>query len=293
MGTTVATNALLERRGEPTVLVITAGFADAIRIGTQQRPDIFALAIELPEMLYVRAIEAHERVGSSGEVLVPLDKERLRRDLADAREAGLTSVAIVFLHGYRYPRHELEAAALAASLGFAQVSVSHRVSPLPKLVTRGDTTLVDAYLSPVLARYVASVRTGLERDLRQVPLKFMQSHGGLADADAFHGKDSLLSGPAGGVIGMVSVAQRRGIRQDHRVRHGRHVDRCRAVRRRARAHQRDCARRRAGERADASDPHGSGRRRLHSEIRERPPAGWPAIRRSAARPRLLSRAADP
>ncbi len=159
MGTTVATNALLERRGEPTVLVITAGFADAIRIGTQQRPDIFALAIELPEMLYVRTIEAHERVGSGGEVLVPLDRERLRRDLADARESGLTSVAIVFLHGYRYPRHELDAAALAASLGFTQVSVSHRVSPLPKLVTRGDTTLVDAYLSPVLARYVASVRT--------------------------------------------------------------------------------------------------------------------------------------
>jgi 5-oxoprolinase (ATP-hydrolysing) len=190
MGTTVATNALLERRGEPTALVITAGFEDAIRIGGQQRPDIFALAIELPEMLYAHVIGAEERISAHGEVLTPLDGERLRADLAAARAAGLRSVAIVLLHGYRFPHHEAAAAQIARELGFEQISVSHRVSPLPKLVTRSDTTLVDAYLSPVLDRYVASVRSGLAADLRGAPLLFMQSHGGLAAAEHFHGKDS-------------------------------------------------------------------------------------------------------
>jgi 5-oxoprolinase (ATP-hydrolysing) len=211
MGTTVATNALLERRGQPTVLVITAGLEDAIRIGGQQRPEIFALDITLPEMLYVRVIGAVERIDAQGRVLEPLDAMKLRADLAAARAAGLDSAAIVLLHGYRFPQHELAAAAIARSLGFEQVSVSHRVLPLQKLVVRGDTTLADAYLSPVLDRYIGSVRRGLEAANGAAPLYFMQSHGGLAAAEHFRGKDSLLSGPAGGVIGMVRAARAVGV----------------------------------------------------------------------------------
>ncbi len=211
MGTTVATNALLERRGEPTVLVITAGLEDAIRIGGQQRPEIFALEIVLPEMLYVRVVGAAERIDAHGQVQEPLDAAKLRADLEAARAAGLDSAAIVLLHGYRFPQHELAAEAVARSLGFKQVSVSHRVLPLPKLVVRGDTTLADAYLSPVLDRYVASVRRGLAAASGAAPLYFMQSHGGLAAAEHFRGKDSLLSGPAGGVIGMVRAARAVGV----------------------------------------------------------------------------------
>ena len=207
MGTTVATNALLERRGEPTVLVITAGLEDALRIGGQQRPDIFALSIDLPEMLYRHVIGAEERISADGEVLTPLNSARLEHDLAAAFAAGLRSVAIVLLHAYRFPQHEAEAARIARVVGFTQVSVSHAVSPLPKIIARGDTTLVDAYLSPVLERYVASVRRGLDAALGDPPLLFMQSHGGLAAAAHFHGKDSLLSGPAGGVVGMVHAAR--------------------------------------------------------------------------------------
>lgn len=210
MGTTVATNALLERRGEPTVLVITAGLEDAIRIGGQQRPDIFALDIVLPEMLYTRVVGAAERIDAQGHVLEALDRAKLERDLAAAREAGLESAAIVFLHGYRFPQHELAAEEIARSLGFEQVSASHRVLPLPKLVLRGDTTLADAYLSPVLDRYVASVRLGLAAR-GGTRLYFMQSHGGLAAAEQFRGKDSLLSGPAGGVVGMVRAARTVGV----------------------------------------------------------------------------------
>jgi 5-oxoprolinase (ATP-hydrolysing) len=206
MGTTVATNALLTRRGEPTVLVITAGFEDAIRIGGQQRPDIFALDIRLPEMLYARVVGAVERVDTQGRVLEPLDTAKLKRDLEAARAAGLDSVAIVLLHASSFPQHELAAAEVARSLGFRQVSVSHRVLPLPKLVVRGDTTLADAYLSPVLDRYVASVRRGVAA-MGSPRLYFMQSHGGLTAAEHFRGKDSLLSGPAGGVIGMVHAAR--------------------------------------------------------------------------------------
>ena len=212
MGTTVATNALLERRGEPTALVITAGLEDAIRIGGQQRSDIFALDIVLPEMLYARVIGAVERIDARGRVLEALDCAKLTRDLEAARAAGLDSAAIVFLHGYRFPQHELAAEQVARSLGFGHVSVSHRVLPLPKLVVRGDTTLADAYLSPVLDRYVASVRTGLEAR-GGTRLYFMQSHGGLAAAEQFHGKDSLLSGPAGGVIGMVRAARTAGFHE--------------------------------------------------------------------------------
>ena len=213
MGTTVATNALLERRGEPTVLVITAGLEDAIRIGGQQRPDIFALDIRLPEMLYTRVIGVPERITAQGRVETPLDTAELRRELRAARDAGWRSVAIVLLHGYRFPQHEAAAEAIARELGFVQVSVSHRVLPLPRLVVRGDTTLADAYLSPVLDRYVASVRRGLRGVLGDAPLLFMQSHGGLTAADRFRGKDSLLSGPAGGVIGMVHAARAVGVNE--------------------------------------------------------------------------------
>jgi len=210
MGTTVATNALLERRGEPTVLVITAGLEDAVRIGGQQRPDLFALDIRLPEMLYARVVGARERIAADGRVLAPLDEAELRRDLASARAEGLSSVAIVLLHGYRFPAHEAAAQRIARETGFKQISVSHQVMPLQKLVARADTTLVDAYLSPVLDRYVASVHTGLKAELHGAPLLFMQSHGGLAAAEHFHGKDSLLSGPAGGVVGMVHAARTAG-----------------------------------------------------------------------------------
>src|SRR5690606_24425064 len=201
MGTTVATNALPERRGEPTVLVITAGLEDAIRIGTQQRPELFALDIVLPDMLYAATVAARERLGADGTVLVPLDEDGLRADLAAAHAAGFRSAAIVLLHGYKHPQHERRAAEIAAEVGFAQVSASHEVSPLPKLVPRGDTTLAAAYPSPVLRRYVAAVEAGLARELRGAPLLFMQSHGGLAAAAHFRGRDSVLSGPAGGVVG--------------------------------------------------------------------------------------------
>lgn len=206
MGTTVATNALLERRGVPTALVITAGLGDVIRIGTQQRPDLFAIDIKLPDMLYSTVVEATERVAVDGKVIVPLDEARLRVDLLATKARGIKSVAVVFLHGYRHSRHEQRAAAIARELGFEHVSVSHRVSPLIRIVPRGDTTLVDAYLTPVLRRYVET----LERELRelspQTELLFMQSHGGLSEAAHFDGKDSLLSGPAGGIVGMARTA---------------------------------------------------------------------------------------
>ncbi len=213
MGTTVATNALLQRRGTSTVLVTTSGFADALRIGYQNRPDIFALDIDLPEMLYSHVVEANERISTTGEVIQPLDETTLRRELAEARAAGMKSVAIVFLHGYRFPAHERRAARIADEAGFRQISVSHATSALMKLVPRGDTTLADAYLSPVLNRYVRRVREGLAERLGDAPLLFMQSHGGLAEADAFRGKDSILSGPAGGVVGMAGTAAAAGIRR--------------------------------------------------------------------------------
>jgi 5-oxoprolinase (ATP-hydrolysing) len=201
MGTTVATNALLERKGEPTVLVITAGLEDALRIGTQNRPDIFALDIKLPEMLYTCVVGAEERLSAEGETVLPLDEARLEADLAAVRARGISSVAIVLLHGYRFPRHEQRAKAVAEALGFEQISVSHEVSPLMKLVPRGDTTLVDAYLSPVLDRYIDRVRAGLQSLGGEPLLQFMQSNGGLVRADLFRGKDSILSGPAAGVGG--------------------------------------------------------------------------------------------
>jgi 5-oxoprolinase (ATP-hydrolysing) len=170
MGTTVATNALLERKGDRTLLVTTRGFRDALRIAYQARPRLFDRHIVLPELLYERVIEADERVGARGEQVTPLDAQALRRELQAAFDAGIRACAIVFLHGYRYTEHERAAAALARDIGFTQVSVSHEVSPLMKLVSRGDTTVVDAYLSPILRRYVDTVAS----ELNNVRLMFMQ-----------------------------------------------------------------------------------------------------------------------
>ncbi len=202
MGTTVATNALLERRGAPTVLAITRGLGDALRIGYQHRPDIFARQIVLPELLYGAVVEIDERVRADGRVLRPLDLERARADLEAAFNQGYRALAIVLVHGYRHHAHEAALAGLAQAIGFAQVSVSHRVSPLMKLVGRGDTTVVDAYLSPILRRYVDQVASALG----DVRLMFMQSSGGLVDAQLFQGKDAILSGPAGGIVGAVRVS---------------------------------------------------------------------------------------
>jgi 5-oxoprolinase (ATP-hydrolysing) len=210
MGTTIATNALLERRGERTLLAITSGFADALRIGYQNRPRLFDRHIVLPELLYERVVEVAERVSADGEVLVPIDLQRPREELERAFEDGIRAVAVVFVHGYRYPQHERAFAQLAREIGFTQVSVSHEVSPLVKLVGRGDTTVVDAYLSPVLRRYVDQVAGELGEGVR---LLFMQSNGGLAQARRFHGKDAILSGPAGGIVGMVRTATEAGAKR--------------------------------------------------------------------------------
>ncbi len=210
MGTTVATNALLERKGERTLLVTTKGFRDALRIGYQARSHIFAKAIIKPDALYDRVIEADERILADGAVEKPIDLESLRADLAAAREAGFDSIAIVFMHAFRYPAHEQQAAALARDIGFSQISVSHEVSPLIKLVGRGDTTTVDAYLTPILSRYVAQVAEELDVARSGARLMFMMSSGGLVAADRFRGKDAILSGPAGGVVGMVATGRAAG-----------------------------------------------------------------------------------
>ncbi|MEA5464940.1 hydantoinase B/oxoprolinase family protein [Leptothoe sp. PORK10 BA2] len=223
MGTTVATNALLERKGDPTVLLITKGFKDSLRIGYQNRPDIFARHIQLPEMLYDQVIEVPERYSAQGEVLMPIDEtgpwvDELERVFAQ----GVRGCAIALLHAYRYPEHELKVAHIAKRIGFTQISISHQVSPLMKLISRGDTTVVDAYLSPILRRYVNQIETSLipsspipplpeERGLgSEVRLMFMQSNGGLTDAHRFQGKDSILSGPAGGIVGAVKTAASAG-----------------------------------------------------------------------------------
>ncbi|MET9108785.1 hydantoinase B/oxoprolinase family protein [Streptomyces zhihengii] len=202
MGTTVATNALLERRGEPTVLVITEGFRDALRIAYQNRPHLFDRRILLPEAVYDRVVEVPERVDAHGRTVTPLDLAAARERLAAVRAEGITSAAVVLMHGYRHPGNERGLAALAEELGFTQISCSHEVSPLIRLVPRGDTTVVDAYLSPVLRRYVDDVA----RELAGIRLMFMQSNGGLREASHFRGKDAVLSGPAGGVVGMVRTS---------------------------------------------------------------------------------------
>jgi 5-oxoprolinase (ATP-hydrolysing) len=206
MGTTVATNALLERKGEPTLLAITRGFHDALRIAYQNRPRLFDRHIVLPELLYARVVEIEERIGAHGELVQALDEAQARQALQAAFDAGLRSIAIVFMHGYRYGQHEEAVARIARAIGFTQVSTSHATSPMMKLVARGDTTVVDAYLSPILRRYVDQVAG----ELPGVNLQFMQSSGGLTDARAFQGKDSILSGPAGGIVGMVRASELAG-----------------------------------------------------------------------------------
>jgi 5-oxoprolinase (ATP-hydrolysing) len=207
LGTTVATNALLEHKGEPTLLAITRGFGDALRIGSQHRPNIFALNIILPEMLYSSVLEIEERHSATGEVICPLNEAAAHDGLTQFYRNGLRAIAIVLMHGYRYPAHERRLSELAAQVGFTQISVSHEVNPLMKLVDRGDTTVVDAYLSPVLGHYVRRTKTALPDTAR---FYLMQSNGGLTDAARIRGKDAVLSGPAGGIVGMARTAQQAG-----------------------------------------------------------------------------------
>ncbi|MEA5536699.1 hydantoinase/oxoprolinase family protein [Crocosphaera sp. XPORK-15E] len=209
MGTTVATNALLERKGDRTVLLITKGFKDALRIGYQNRPNIFARQIILPSMLYESVIEVEERYDTNGNELIPVNLEQVREDLQTIYNQGIRSCAIVLMHSYRYPKHENQVAQIAQEIGFTQISISHLVSPLMKLVSRGDTTVVDAYLSPILRRYVDQVSA----QLPNTRLMFMKSDGGLIDAHKFQGKDSILSGPAGGIVGAVQTSLRAGFKQ--------------------------------------------------------------------------------
>ncbi|MDZ7991330.1 MAG: hydantoinase/oxoprolinase family protein [Nostoc sp. EfeVER01] len=206
MGTTVATNALLERKGDRVVLLITKGFKDALRIGYQNRPNIFARHIVLPTMLYEQVVEINERYDAYGNELIPINIEQAKSDLQAVYHTGIRSCAIVFMHSDRYPKHEQQIAQLAQEIGFTQISVSHQVSPLMKLVSRGDTTVVDAYLTPILRRYVNQVAS----QLPNVKLMFMKSDGGLVAAEQFQGKDSILSGPAGGIVGAVQTSKRAG-----------------------------------------------------------------------------------
>lgn len=211
MGTTVATNALLERKGEPTLLLITEGFGDLLRIGTQARPRLFDLDIQLPELLYSDVAEVTERLAADGNVVTELDVDGARDALQSAYEKGLRSVAIAFMHAYLEPKHEQKIAGIAREIGYTQVTPSHEVSRLIKLVGRGDTAVVDAYLSPILRRYVDRVATAIDvKGGACERLYFMQSNGGLTDAALFQGRDAILSGPAGGVVGMVRTAEDAG-----------------------------------------------------------------------------------
>ena len=211
IGTTVGTNALLEQKGDRTVLVITKGFKDALRIGYQNRPDIFAREIILPELLYEEVIEIEERIDAQGNELIPLNLEQIKTDLIKIYQSGIRSCAIIFMHSYRYPEHEKQVAKVSEEIGFTQISVSHQVSPLMKLISRGDTTVVDAYISPILRRYVDQVTNQLNNNEKSsIKIMFMQSNGGLTNADNFQGKDSLLSGPAGGIVGAVQTSLKAG-----------------------------------------------------------------------------------
>ena len=217
MGTTVATNALLERKGAKTLLVITKGFGDLLQIGNQNRPNIFDLEIHKPELLYQQVLEVDERVrfrrgddslpgvvGTSGEeflVLAEPNLKQVRHSLEQAKQSGIEAVAVVFLHAYAFPQHEQQVGVLAHELGFSQVSLSHEVMPMVKMVARGDTTMVAAYLTPHIRQYLKSFRSGFSDGLEQSNLFFMQSDGGLTAADRFQGSNAILSGPAGGVVG--------------------------------------------------------------------------------------------
>ena len=285
MGTTVATNALLERKGEPTLLVTTRGFRDALRIAYQNRPRLFDRHIVLPELLY----SARDRGATSASARTARwcsrwTRRTCERELQAAFDAGLRSVAIVFMHGYRYTAHEQAAARLAREVGFTQVSVSHEVSPLMKLVSRGDTTVVDAYLSPILRRYVDQVAAempGVQAVLHAVlrrPDRCARLPG--------QGRDPVRPGRRHRRHGAHRAA-RRGIAQGDRLRHGRHLDRRVALRRRVRARVRDPGGRRAHARADDEHPHGGGRRRLDPGIRRRALSRRAAERRRQPRPGLL------
>ncbi|MFO1406276.1 MAG: hydantoinase B/oxoprolinase family protein [Steroidobacteraceae bacterium] len=210
LGTTVATNALLERTGASTVFVTTRGFRDLLRIGYQHRPDIFARGIRLPPPLHARVVEAHERLDASGRVLAPLDTAALEAALAEARRAGCTAVAVAFLHALANPEHERVAVRIARGLGFREVTASHEVAPVVGLVARGDSAVADAYLTPVLADYVRGFTQDLATGHGDARLAMMQSNGGLVDAAGFRGINSVLSGPAGGVVGLAAVARERG-----------------------------------------------------------------------------------
>src|SRR5436190_1635891 len=212
MGTTVATNALLERKGDRTLLLTTKGFRDALRIGYQARPKIFAKHIIKPEMLFEQVFEVDERVLADGTIERELDLAPVRAALERAKADGIRAIAILFMHAYRYPEHEQRVAKLARGMDFPQVSVSHEVSPLIKLVGRGDTTVVDAYLSPILRRYVATVDSELDAKKSGARLMFMMSSGGLTAAELFRGKDAILSGPAGGVVGMAETGREAGFK---------------------------------------------------------------------------------
>ena len=213
MGTTVATNALLERKGEPTVLIVTRGYADSLAIGYQNRPDIFALNIVRPPVLYARVIEVDERIDASGDVLIEPDEQSLSTALQQSAADGIESAAICLMHGYKYPAHEKRVAAIARQSGFRHVSVSHEIEPVIKFVSRAETTLADAYLTPVLNQYVLQLKRELQEIAAPERLLFMQSNGGLVDAKLFRGKNSILSGPAAGVVGMVESARAAGFRK--------------------------------------------------------------------------------
>lgn len=216
MGTTVGTNALLERKGEPVALAITRGLKDCLRIGYQNRPDIFALNIKPPEPLYRTAIEIDARIDAFGNVLTPFDPDSARQRLQNLFDQGFRALAVVLMHAWRFPEHELHIADIARQIGFTQISLSHQVSPLMKIVSRGDTTVVDAYLSPLLKRYVNHMLDGISSKgdastaCHKPRLLFMQSNGGLTGAQNFQGKDCILSGPAGGIVGATAIAKRAG-----------------------------------------------------------------------------------
>ena len=209
MGTTVATNALLERNGDRTLLLVNRGFRDALRIGNQARPRLFDLAITLPTMLYEQVEEVAGRVGVDGTEIEPLDEAHVQSVLAEVYAKGIRACAIVLMHAWKYPEHEQRLAQLAREAGLTQVSASHAVSPLLRLVPRGDTTVVDAYLSPILRRYVDQV----SGELPGTRVYFMQSNGGLTTSESFQGKDAILSGPAGGIVGAARTAGMAGLEQ--------------------------------------------------------------------------------
>ncbi|MGH8244649.1 MAG: hydantoinase/oxoprolinase N-terminal domain-containing protein, partial [Steroidobacteraceae bacterium] len=213
IGTTVATNALLERHGVPTALVATAGFGDALAIGYQNRPRLFDLRIDLPAPLYAEVVEADERVTAEGQMRRPLDAAGLAAQLARLAARGIESIAVVFMHGYRHPAHERRAAAIARQLGFTEVIASHEASPLIRFVSRGDTTVVDAYLTPLLARYVRAFRAGLGARHAAARLEFMQSNGGLVAPESFRACNAVLSGPAGGLVATARIADAQGRRR--------------------------------------------------------------------------------